>query len=400
MLVGNGLLRIANAGSGALVGFYLAALARQGARVDAALVGTLGAVASGAELLAALPLGVLVDRYASRLLLVSGALLGASAPQLFGLTRLAAIFFLSRALEGLAAASSTSPLLAYLADVSRSDKAARGRVMSFYEMSLLAGLALGALVGGTLWEAVQTRAFSLLALVYVLVGVLFWWGACVPYRPQALPYPLAGLKHALADPLLRRLAPAWLAVTAILGMWLTQSAFQLSGPKAAGQYLVGRFTPGEVGMVMLVYALVFAAGVTVWGYALARVPRLRALKITLVATLIACLWLFLLNRSAEMPEWVRGVLLALAALAVMVESGFTPAALAFLADVADQGKGRGATMGLYSLLLGLGSVLGALVGGLLAHWADFDGLLLGTIALGVVALITVMRLHPPSERLR
>ncbi len=65
---------------------------------------------------------------------------------------------------------------------------------------------------------------------------------------------------------------------AILGLWLTHTAFQLTGPKVAGQYLVGGFTASEVGLILLGYAMVFATGVTAWGFILAYVPRVRALR--------------------------------------------------------------------------------------------------------------------------
>jgi hypothetical protein len=50
-LLGNAFMRIAGGASGVLVGLYLADLANRGAHVDAALVGTLGAMSFGDELL-------------------------------------------------------------------------------------------------------------------------------------------------------------------------------------------------------------------------------------------------------------------------------------------------------------------------------------------------------------
>ena len=386
VLIANGLLRVANAAGGALIGFYLASLAKAGGHTDAALVGNLGAVTSGAELLMALPMGTLADRYAPRMLLMGGALLGGLATQIFGISHLIALFLLSRVLEDIAAAAGTSPLLAHLADATRSRSAFRSKVMGGYELSLLAGLALGALVGGTLWEQMRTHAFSVLAVIYLLAGVLFYAGANASHTSRSTPSLLADLRQAWADPFLRKLAPAWIAMTAMVGMWLTHITYQLSGPSGRSQYLVGRFSPREVGIILLGYALVFAVGVTLWSFVPARMARLRALRITLTAMLLACLWLTLLNHSAEFSFGGRGVLLALAGLSILIESGFTPTALAYLADIADKGEGRGAAMGIYSLLLGIGSVLGALLGGLLAHALAFDGLLLGTVALVLLAL--------------
>jgi len=45
VILGNGFMRIASGASGVLVGLYLADLANRGFHVNAALVGTLGAVA-------------------------------------------------------------------------------------------------------------------------------------------------------------------------------------------------------------------------------------------------------------------------------------------------------------------------------------------------------------------
>jgi MFS family permease len=395
VLVANGLLRVASAAGGALIGFYLATLALQGRAVDAALLGALGVVVSVAEVAAAVPVGVLADRWSPRVLLVLGALLGAAATQVFGISEAIGLFYLARALQGVATAAGGPALLAHLTDVTSGDKAIRGRVMSFYELSLLVGLALGGLVGGRLWDGFHQLAFSLLAVIYLVAAALFAWGARggdAGARPAAAHNPVAGLRRALTDPMLRRLAPAWLAVNAIVGLWLTHIGFQLNGPQAAGQFLVGRFTASQVGYILLGYSIVFAVGVTIWGYLLGRVARVRALRIALVAMLLVCVWLYLLNLGADWPLWVRWSLLALAALCVMVESGFTPAALAYLADVAGQGEGRGATMGVYTLLLGLGQALGAGVGGVLATLWAFNGLVVGTVGLAVVALVALVLL--------
>lgn len=393
VLIGNGLLRVANAAGGALIGFYLADLAAQGQGVDAALVGALGVTISAAELAAALPLGMLADRIAPRILLLAGALLGAVATQLFGISGLVAIFFLSRALEGIASATSGPPLLAYLAGVTQTQPSLRGRVMSFYELALLAGLAFGGLVGGVLWKWSKTVGFSLLALVYLGVATLFAWGMSRSHRRTlAIAHSPGGLRLALTDPRLRRLAPAWLAMNAIVGLWLTHIVFQLSGTHVAGQYLVGRFSSSQVGVILLGYALVFGAGVTVWGFALAHMSRVRALRINLAAMLLVCLCLYALNTSEGWPPWLRWSLVVLTAGAIMVESGFTPTALAYLADVAGQREGRAAAMGIYTVLLGIGTALGAGLGGLLARSMALNGLILGTVGLALLAMVALILL--------
>ncbi len=168
-LSANGLLRVAGSASGTLVGLYLVLLqASRTGSAGAGTAGTLGAVAYAAELLFSIPLGVLADAWQPRWVMVAGALLGAVAVQLFGLTHNSAIFYLSRVLEGISIAAVTPPLLAWLADRTQGDLRARARAMSFFELSLLAGLALGGVAATQLWSHFHGTAFSLIAVGYCL----------------------------------------------------------------------------------------------------------------------------------------------------------------------------------------------------------------------------------------
>lgn len=72
-----------------------------------------------------------------------GAFLGAAATQLFGMSSRTGIFFLSRTVEGLGAAAEPPSLLSYLTDITEGNHSLRARVMSYFELSLLAGFALG-----------------------------------------------------------------------------------------------------------------------------------------------------------------------------------------------------------------------------------------------------------------
>ncbi len=391
VLLANGLLRVANSGGGALVGFYLAYLALHGHAVNAVTVGALGFTVYIAELVGALPAGTLTDQISPRWILPCAALIASFATLLFGLTGLVNIFFLSRALEGLSAAATTPPLLVHLSVETEHLPQIRGRVMSYFELSVLSGLALGGITGGVLWETLQTIAFGTLSLVYFVVMVLFWWGLNRPFHPNRHSANLLSiLKKDLSDPLLYRLAPPWLAINAVIGMWLTQIGYQLSGPKAPGQFLVGQFRPAQVGLAILGFAIVFTLGILAWGYLMALMPRLRVLRITISAIAIACLWLFLLNSSGTWPAWIRILLLILAALSVLVMSGFTPAALAFLADIADQSAGRGSTMGIYTVLYGLGNGIGAALGGFSGHLLAVNGLILVTLLLVLISMIDLI----------
>jgi predicted MFS family arabinose efflux permease len=95
---------------------------------------------------------------------------------------------------------------------------------------------------------------------------------------------------------------------------------------------------------------------------------------------------------------------AVAAVGLFVMAGATPAALGLLADISEGFPAdRGAIMGLYSVFLGVGQILGALVSGPAGDLAGIDGLLITSSVLIVVALLPLNRLraseHLVGERL-
>ena len=289
VLFGYGLVRIAGAASGVLVGLYVAGLANHRAHVGVALVGTLGAASYAAELLSALPLGMAADHVPRRVLVSGGALLGAVATQLFGMSGQVSIFFLSRSLEGMAAAAIAPALLAHLTDVTAGDRVLRARVMSYFELSLLGGLGVGGLLAGQLWERLQGGAFSVVAAVYLVAMICLALGAAgTRFR---LVKPGQGWGAMLRDPSLRQFAPLMLCVSAIVGLWLGPTLpFLLTHASMAPQYMAGVYAhqPSAVGWLLLGYSLVFATGLVGWSYFLPRLSAHRAMRVSLLAMLAVC----------------------------------------------------------------------------------------------------------------
>ena len=388
-------MRIAGGASGVLVGLYLAEIANQGALIDAALVGTLGAISFGAELIASVPMGMLSDAIAPRALMTGGALLGAAATQMFGMSGWIGIFFLSRAIEGLGAAAGVPPLLAHITDVTEHDPALRARAMSYFELSLLAGLALGGLIGAQLWHNFHTGAFAAVASIYLLCAGLLFFGAAGS-KGHGGQEALAGFRRALRDPALRQVAPVWLCVNSIIGLWLGPAiTFLLTQKTQSGQFIAGIFAddPERVGWMLLGYSIVFGTGVTVWSYFLPRMAILRALRIAIGAMFVVCFGLLLFNHSGGQNTSVRWVIGVTTAIFIMVESGFTPAALTLLAGTIGAQAGRGAAMGIYSVLLSIGAICGSLLAAVLGNRFAVDGLIYGTLAMAVIAMALLSRLH-------
>ncbi len=395
----HGLARVAGAASGVLIGVYLAALSGRGMHVGAEFVGVLGAVSFGAELVTSVPMGTLSDAISPRRLMVAGALVAGFATWLMGATPRVPVFVLSRVLEGVGAAAITPPLLAWLAEVTEYESGLRARVMSFFELSLLCGLGLGGIVATELWQRQGAHGFATIAVVYAACAALFY-GAVRGGAAHGGNAALHGLKEALRDPAVRHLAPVWLCINAVVGMWLGPTLpFLLTRHAAGGQYLDGIFAaaPTRVGWLLLGYSAVFGAGVTVWSFVLPRLRVRTAMMISLWAMLPVCGGLYVLNHSAAMTDAARWTMVVATALLVMVESGFTPAALAWLAQSLGRGAGKGAAMSVYSVLLSVGAIAGSLLAGALGQALRMDGLLLGTAVLGAGALVLLRWARVPEE---
>ena len=400
-LSANALIRVAGSASGILVGLYLVWLQRGHlGPAGAGTAGTLGAVAFAAELLFSIPLGMLADAWQPRWVMVAGALLGAGAVQLFGLTHIMSILYLSRVLEGISVAAITPPLLAWLAEHTSGrmpgDLRARARAMSFFELSLLCGLALGGVVATQLWSRFHSNAFSLVAAGYLLAALLlalFAGDSKTPPQRKAV----EGLRLALQDEHVRRLAPVWLCVNAVSGLWLGPSlAFLMTSPSSPhrSQFFDGLYAadPRRFGWVLLGYALLFATGVTGWSLALPRVGIYRAMLVSLATMLPVCLGFYLVNHGGDASSAYRWTVGIATALLILVETGFTPAALSWLAGSLHGGLGKGSAMGIYSVLLSFGAIVGSLTAGWLGKLFRFDGLLLGTVLLALAGLALLSRI--------
>jgi predicted MFS family arabinose efflux permease len=181
-------------------------------------------------------------------------------------------------------------------------------------------------------------------------------------------------------------------VNSIVGLWLGPTLiFLLTRHSATGQFLDGLFSdhPERVGWLLLGYSMIFATGVTGWSFVLPRITEKRALRIALLAMLAVCIGLYTLNHSGEHGLSLRWTVTSLTTLSVMVESGFTPAALSLLAGSMGAIAGRGAAMGIYSVLLSVGAILGSLLAAALGQRFAVDGLIYGTFAMALVSLWSV-----------
>lgn len=402
-LIASLILRGAASAMGVMVGFYLRYLHDAGLQHATPLTVALFAVAFFATELVGAPIfGAWSDRYGRKSFMILGPLFGAAAVQMTAMTAALPVLLFTRLLEGLSTASSLPATLSYISNATSHSAVARGRAVSLWEITTIGGLALGFRVAGTLWDDFGRNGFSVVAVVYLMSAAVFYWG--MRHQPRATPSEPSESRRLIQilrqDDILR-FAPAWVAFSAIVGLWLNHLPYQLSGAvRNPGQNLMGGFSGEVVGTMLAGYALLFSVGVFLWGLTFARLRRVIIMLIADVGVFIATFASYGIN---HVPLDARGVVIVLATVfvaGVMLESGFTPAALGYLADISEGYlEDRGAIMGLYSVLLGIGQLIGGGVGGPFAQRWGMDGVILLTALFALVALATVLRLYQIEKNL-
>lgn len=426
VIVSSFLLRLAGGSTALLLSAYL----KQVVHADAALIGLLYAVFYISELSLSPIFGALSDLRGRRFLLVMGPLVGAIALPFYPVTTTILMLGFARLLEGVSTAAKVPSALGYLADATagpgKKVAALRGRVMGIYEISFLVGIVGGSVLGGALDRYVGFAGFYVISGIYLLTAALLFF--MVPETlPEAArvhqqqvreaaksePHPIrtmlasraksyAGL---LKEPTLFSFMPAWLAVNAVVGLWsahiqplMIKPVVPVPGDVMSTQLLESNFTTGQVAAGGAVFGVLFVIGIYLWSRVYAKLRKTNMMIAALVGLFIACLGLLAINNSwlpfgEPVGQWPLAPLVVIGLLLV---SGFTPVALAFLAEISESHvEHRGAVMGLYSVLLGLGQLLGAFGGGLFIQGVGlgFNGLILGSFLLGVVAWVTVLRLR-------
>jgi MFS family permease len=335
-----------------------------------------------------------------------GPALGAGAVAVTALTANLPLLAGTRWLEGTAAAASIPSVLSFIALATAGSEALRGRTVARFEAATVAGLGFGAVAAGPMWDLLGRSAFFANAGLYLVALLLFRFGVAHERPAEATTdqdEPASrqggGLAHylrLLSGPILA-LAPTWIALNAVVGAWTTQSIFQLTrdrSPEFDDQMLMGGFSATQVSIGLAVALAVFFAGLFYWGTTFRRLRRTTIIGVGIAGGIGMVAAAFALNHSAAWGVAAQLVLAAGGAAGLFVMAGSTPAALGLLADISEHRPlDRGAIMGLYSVFLGVGQIIGSLVSGGAADWLGVDGLLLASLGLLVVALLPLARLR-------
>lgn len=411
-------LRFATGLTGALLVFFLADLpAHGGSSVGPIVVAAMTALFFAAELVLSPPFGILADHAGHHRIMQVGPLFGLVAVTLTALTAelhlpgsmVIALPFvvgslpllgLTRVLEGASTAASVPSVLGFIAWATSGDEALRGRASARFEAATIAGLAGGFAVAGPVWTVLGPWGFIANAGIYTVALGLYRY--TIPPDAASAPLQRQHTGWARYRQLLRRshvwlLAPTWIALNAALGLYTSQTLFQLiRTPDGgdAGQALVGGLGAWQVAGAFVLGGIVFFVGLWFWGGRFAAMRRTTIILVGIVGGAVFVVSALLLNHAAASPLWLSLVLLGGLGVGLFLIAGATPAALGLLADISEAfPRDRGAVMGLYSVFLALGQIGGAFVGAVAAEAWALDGIFVATLALLGVALLPLARLR-------
>jgi MFS family permease len=414
IIVGSLILRLASQVTGQMLQSYFNYIHRHYHYLSYTLTGFITASFFITELFGSLILGAMSDRYGRRLFILLGPVLGLVAVQMTSMTVVLWLLVITRLLEGLSTASSVPATLGYISEATVGRPALRARVIGLFEITLVGGIALGASVGGYLWRYFGHRttvlgveltspAFSINGLIYLVSLIIFAWGLKdLKRQPGIAAGANSKFHHYRAVLRSRRVwlfIPAWLAIFSIIGVWINNSIRLLTGDEhREGQLLMGNISTVQFGNGLAALAIIFAAGILAWSFIMARYRKTSVMLVAVGGLFILLGTVYGLNHLGSFATPLYYPLMAVLLVGIVLLSGFTPAALTYLADVTESyTEDRGSIMGLYSVFLGVGQLLGAMSGGYFAQQRGVDGLLELSAAFGVITVISLLllrRMHP------
>jgi MFS family permease len=415
VLIGTLILRLASHAMGQMTQSYLDYISNHQYHISYTTRGYVIASFFVTELLGSLVFGAMSDRYGRKLFIFLGPILGALAVGLTGLTSVLWLLVLARLLAGLSTGSSVPATLGYISDATEGRPVLRARIMGLFEITLVGGIAFGAIAGGYLWTFfgtprtlagihVLSPAFSLNALIFLCALLVFAWGfrdikRKGRYRSIVNSEGARGkLTHyykVLKSPSVLMFSPAWLSIFAIVGMWVNHSVGLFTGlARFQGQLLTGTISTEKFGNGFATLAAFFALGILVWSFVLGRYRKTSVMLISTLALFALLFTVLSLNHLESFSSPFFYMLLGCLLIEVLILSGFTPAALTYLADVTENyAADRGSIMGLYSVFLGVGQLIGTSVGGYFVDWNGVDGLLLLSAIFGGITAMSLLALR-------
>jgi len=345
------------------------------------VVGMIAAAYPIAEMIFGPIIGILSDRVGKRRWIYIGLTISTVVLFAFTLSTQVRYLILLHAIQGVAAAMIIVSSLAMVTDIST--VSTRGREMGIYDFANLGGYVVGIFMAGILSRTDFVVAPFYFSSALAAFGALYAYLRVKERRVRSKGSALSPIQTIQLLFSNRRAAgmfPIWLAVTTFIGMALT------FGPRLGPSPLLSSFLlAGSV--------LVLALTQPFFGHLSDNYGRDKLMMIGM----LSIIGLFV--TVIAMFRWGFHLMFAAPFLAIfgVGSFAFAPAALASLGDLAPEG-GRGTTMGVYSVVISLGTIIGPLLGGYLLDRFGLTSLFYAGLVILIAALGLAIVIAAPDFR--
>lgn len=265
----------------------------------------------------------------------------------------------------------------------------RGLGMGAFELTNLGGYAVGYIIGAVLFHALGGAGSfaALAAFTAVLTPAVLAMAETAPVKGISIPLnPFKGLPPSTWPAI-----PLWFALTTFIGMGI------YSGRAIAGVLSPSsKFAHIESSLLLSGALIVVGLGAVFFGRLSDRWGRERTLNLGIAGVMSALAVLAVLLWTGSSPLHA----IALASPLVFLASAIAPSVLAIVGDRALVAM-RGTAMGLYSVVLGVGMALGAMVGAASAvALGGLIGIVLAALAIFSTATALYIALRILTARIR
>lgn len=316
------------------------------------------------------------DKIGRKPILAASLFITALAAFLFGVATIQIVAFILAGLFGIGAASKVTTTLSIIADCSSEEN--RARLMGYYDLSTLIGLAGGFGLGIILLEIGFAPTFLLFvaagacALTGILTIFLIKETRVVSHEEVSM---TALLKQVARDKRIQLMLPVYIPIISLYGLVISKT-----------KYIIEVYFDITAMDMIVLFGMLGGAlvlGIVVMGHLSDYTMKRRPFIVIGLIGFGMLAYMLVANAEAFDTLWTSGLWPLLPALGFIAGS-FPPAAMAYLTDISSA-EARGSTMGVYSIFFGSGMIIGPLA----AEFAYSLGGLFPGLALLVVILIAV-----------
>ena len=330
------------------------------------------------------------DKIGRKPILAASLFITAAAAFLFGVAHVEILAFIFAGLFGIGAASKVTTTLSMIADCSSENN--RARLMGYYDLSTLMGLAGGFGLGIILLELgfnpdlLLFTAAGACALAGVLTLILIKETRVISHDDVSV---LALLKEVAGDRRIQKMLPVYIPIIALYGLVISKTKHIVE--------VYFDITATDMIILFAMLGISLVLGIIVMGHLS---DHMRIRRPFIVVGLIGFGSLAYLIVAVPFDTlWVNGLWILLPILG-FIAGAFPPAAMAYLTDISSA-EARGSTMGVYSIFFGSGMIIGPLAGQFAYELGGlFPGLAILVITFIAIACIGTYFLEEavPSEK--